>query len=49
MRAFSGGNANVDKLIWVLTVRETLIRLRWFLFQDGFTLHAEQYRTALWK
>src|SRR5580765_1174677 len=49
MRAFSGGNASVDKLFWVLTVRETLIRLRWFLFQGGFALHAEQYRTALWK
>src|SRR6476646_8962090 len=49
MRAFSGGNASVDKLIWVLTVRETLIRLRWLLLQDGFALHAEQYRTALWR
>lgn len=49
MRAFACGNANVDELIWVLAVRETLIRPGRFLFQDGFTLHAKQYRTALWK
>ena len=49
MRAFSAGDANVDKLIWILAVSEAQIRLRRFLFQDSFTLHAEQYRTALWK
>ena len=49
MRAFASRNANVDELIWVLAVREAQIRLRRSLFQDGFALHAEQYRTALWK
>ena len=49
MRAFSGRNADVNELIWVLAVREAQIGLRRFLFQDGFTLHAKQYRTALWK
>ena len=46
MRAISGGNTDVDELICVLAVREAEIGLGRFLFQDGFTLHAEQYRTA---
>ena len=46
MRAFSSWNANVDKLIWVLPVSEAQIGIRRLLFQDSFTLHAEQYRTA---
>jgi hypothetical protein len=49
MRAFTCGKANVDKLIWVLSVREAEIGLRWFLLQNGFALHGEKYRTALWK
>ena len=49
MRAFSGGNANVNELIWVLAVRNAQIRPRRLLFQDGFTLHAMQYRTAVRK
>src|ERR1051326_1068182 len=46
MRAFACGKANVNKLIWVLAVRKAQIRFRWFLFQNGFALHAKQYRTA---
>src|SRR5579859_54560 len=46
MRAFSGGEARVDELIWVLAVRKAQIGLGRFLAQDGFALHAEQYRTA---
>ena|SRR5215831_12035499 len=49
MRTFACGKANVDKLIWILSVRKAQISLRRFLFQDGFALHAKQYRTALWK
>jgi len=41
MRTFAGGNANVDKLTWVLAVREAQIRLGRFLFQDSFALHAK--------
>ena|SRR5579864_3636734 len=48
MRPFAGGNANVNKLIWVLAVRKAQIGARRFLFKDGFALHAKQYRTALW-
>ena len=47
VKAFSGGKTNINELIWVLPVRKAQIRTRWFLFQDGFTLHAEQYRTAM--
>ena len=46
MRAFSGGKARVNKLIGVLAVRKTQIGLGRFLAEDGFALHAEQYRTA---
>ena len=46
MRAFSGGKACVDELIEVLAVRKAQIGLGWFLAEDGFALHAEQYRTA---
>lgn len=46
MRAFSGGKARVDELIWVLAVRKAQIGLWWFLGEDGFALHGEQYRTA---
>src|SRR5882724_5791641 len=46
MRAFSRGKANVDELIRVLSVRKTQIGIGRFLFQDGFALHAKQYRTA---
>jgi hypothetical protein len=46
MRAFARGKTNVNKLIWVLPVRKAQIRIRRFLFQDGFTLHAMQYKTA---
>src|SRR4051812_17412768 len=46
MRAFSSGNANVNKLIWVLSVREAQIGVRWFLLQNSFALHAKQYRTV---
>lgn len=46
MRAFSGGNARLDELVWVLAVRKAQIGLRWFLAENGFALHAEQYRTA---
>ena len=49
MRAFARRKANVNELIWVLAIREAQIRLRRFLFQNGFALHAEKYRTALWK
>src|SRR5712671_1903218 len=46
MRTFSRGKANVDELIRVLPIRETQIGIGRFLFQDGFALHAKQYRTA---
>jgi len=46
MRAFSGGKARVNKLIGVLAVRKAQIGLGRFLAEDGFALHAEQYRTA---
>ena len=47
MRAFSGGKARVDELVWVLAVRKAQIGLGWFLAEDGFALHAKQYRTAV--
>ena len=46
MWAFSRGKARVDELIGVLAVRKTQIGPRRFLFQNGFALHAKQYRTA---
>lgn len=46
MRAFSGGKARVDELIWVLAVSKTQIGLGRFLVENGFALHAKQYRTA---
>jgi hypothetical protein len=49
MRAFSGGESRVDELIWVLSVRKAQIGLGRFLAEDGFALHAEQYRTGLRK
>ena len=42
MRAFSGRQANVHKLIWVLTISKTYVRFRWFLVEDGFALHASE-------
>src|SRR5689334_20331786 len=46
MRASSLGKARVDELIGVLAVRKAQIGLWWFLAEDSFALHAEQYRTA---
>ena len=46
IRAFARGKANIDKLIWVLAVREAQIRIGRFLFQNGFALHGEKYRTT---
>jgi len=46
MWAFSRGKARVDELIGVLAVRKTQIGPGRFLFQNGFALHAKQYRTA---
>jgi hypothetical protein len=46
MRAFSGGKARVDELIGVLAIRKAQIGFGRFLAEDGFALHAEQYRTA---
>src|SRR5882724_12862010 len=46
MRTFSRGKANVDELIRVLSVRKAQIGIGRSLFQDGFALHAKQYRTA---
>jgi hypothetical protein len=46
MRAYARGKANVNELIGVRAVRETQIRLWWFLLENGFALHREQYKTA---
>ena len=47
MRTFSHGKTNIDELIGVLAVRKTEIGIGRFLLQDGFALHAKQYRTAV--
>jgi hypothetical protein len=46
MGTFSIGKAYFDKLVGVLAVGKTQIRIRRFLLEEGFALHAEQYRTA---